>query len=70
MPPSAIFYDDTLEPSAIFNGIITWSGLPSPKIPLKFIGGQWKEECIDEVSVRTHAFWIVTDSRFEACDLV
>ncbi|KAF8903069.1 AAA domain-containing protein, partial [Mucidula mucida] len=48
MPPSAIFYDDTLEPSAIFNGIITWSGLPSPKIPLKFIGGQWKEECIDE----------------------
>ncbi|KAF9034497.1 P-loop containing nucleoside triphosphate hydrolase protein [Hymenopellis radicata] len=48
MPPSAIFYDDTLEPCAIFNGIITWSGLPSPKIPLKFIGGQWKEECIDE----------------------
>ncbi|KAK7039176.1 adenylosuccinase ade13 [Paramarasmius palmivorus] len=37
MPPSAMFYNDTLEPYAA-NGLISWTGLPNPTFPLKFIG--------------------------------
>ncbi|KAK0236940.1 P-loop containing nucleoside triphosphate hydrolase protein [Armillaria nabsnona] len=48
MPPSALFYDDTLEPCARGNGVVVWSGLPNAKIPLTFIGSTSLEECIDE----------------------
>jgi superfamily I DNA and/or RNA helicase len=37
MPPSALFYNDTLVPASA-NGKIVWSGLPKPHLPLKFIG--------------------------------
>ncbi|KAJ7153558.1 P-loop containing nucleoside triphosphate hydrolase protein [Mycena crocata] len=47
MPPSAIFYDDSLVPCAV-NGTVVWSGLPNPQLPLLFIGSEWKEECVDE----------------------
>ncbi|KAJ7057940.1 P-loop containing nucleoside triphosphate hydrolase protein [Mycena amicta] len=47
MPPSAIFYNDSLVPCAV-NGTITWSGLPNPRLPLLFIASDSKEECIDE----------------------
>ncbi|KAJ7222278.1 AAA domain-containing protein [Mycena pura] len=47
MPPSAIFYDDSLLPCAV-NGTIMWSGLPNPRLPLLFIGSEAKEECVDE----------------------
>lgn len=49
MPPSAIFYDDSLVPCAI-NGTISWSGLHNPVLPLLFIGTDAKEECVDEVN--------------------
>lgn len=48
MPPSALFYNDTLEPCAHGNGVVVWSGLPNVKIPLTFIGSTSLEECIDE----------------------
>jgi helicase MOV-10 len=48
MPPSTLFYDDSLVPCAV-NGTITWSGLPNPHLPLLFIGSESKEECVDEV---------------------
>ncbi|KAF7321050.1 hypothetical protein HMN09_00192300 [Mycena chlorophos] len=47
MPPSAIFYDDSLIPCAV-NGTVTWSGLPNPRLPLMFIASDSQEECIDE----------------------
>ncbi|KAJ7730393.1 P-loop containing nucleoside triphosphate hydrolase protein [Mycena maculata] len=47
MPPSAIFYDDSLVPCAV-NGTIAWSGLPDPRLPLLFIGSESGEECVDE----------------------
>lgn len=47
MPPSAIFYNDTLQPFAK-NGTVVWSGLPNPKLPLKVIGTDSKEESNDE----------------------
>ncbi|KAJ7042792.1 P-loop containing nucleoside triphosphate hydrolase protein [Mycena alexandri] len=47
MPPSALFYDDSLVPCAV-NGTITWSGLPNPRLPLLFIGSESTEECVDE----------------------
>ncbi|KAJ7431230.1 P-loop containing nucleoside triphosphate hydrolase protein [Mycena latifolia] len=47
MPPSAIFYEDSLVPCAA-NGTISWSGLPNPRLPLLFIGSESKEECVDE----------------------
>ncbi|KAF8064102.1 P-loop containing nucleoside triphosphate hydrolase protein [Lyophyllum atratum] len=47
MPPSAIFYADSLEPCAT-NGTITWSGLGNPELPLMFFGHQFPEECVDE----------------------
>ncbi|PBK71878.1 P-loop containing nucleoside triphosphate hydrolase protein [Armillaria solidipes] len=48
MPPSALFYNDTLEPCARGNGVVVWSGLPNANIPLTFIGSTSLEECIDE----------------------
>lgn len=48
MPPSAIFYNDSLEPCAN-NGVINWSGLPDPRLPLIFIGSEAKEDDVDEV---------------------
>ncbi|KAJ7593410.1 P-loop containing nucleoside triphosphate hydrolase protein [Mycena floridula] len=47
MPPSAMFYNDSLEPCAI-NGSISWSGIPNPQLPLIFIGCDGKEQCVDE----------------------
>lgn len=47
MPPSAIFYNDTLEPCAK-NGSVTWSGLANPQLPLKFIGHNHPEATNDE----------------------
>lgn len=48
MPPSAIFYNDSLEPCAQ-NGRINWSGLANPDLPLVFIGNEGKEQSVDEV---------------------
>lgn len=48
MPPSAIFYNDSLVPCAV-NGSVSWSGLPNPRLPLLLIGNESKEECVDEV---------------------
>ncbi|RXW11818.1 hypothetical protein EST38_g14038 [Candolleomyces aberdarensis] len=47
MPPSAIFYNDTLEPCAK-NGSVTWSGLANPQLPLKFIGHNHPDATNDE----------------------
>ncbi|KAF5376028.1 hypothetical protein D9615_007749 [Tricholomella constricta] len=47
MPPSAIFYDDSLEPCAA-NGRIAWTGLKNPELPLMFFGHEFPEECVDE----------------------
>lgn len=47
MPPSAIFYNDTLQPCAR-NGKISWTGLPNPRLPLKFIGTEALEKSTDE----------------------
>ena len=48
MPPSAIFYNDTLLPYARNHKII-WSGMPKPFLPLKFIGSTSPEDSSDEV---------------------
>jgi superfamily I DNA and/or RNA helicase len=48
MPPSALFYNDTLLPCAT-NGRISWSNLPDQRLPVKIIGCAGDEECIDEV---------------------
>ncbi|KAJ7146052.1 P-loop containing nucleoside triphosphate hydrolase protein [Mycena epipterygia] len=50
MPPSAMFYDDSLVPCAVNLGTIVWSGLPNPHLPLLFVGNESKEECVDERS--------------------
>jgi len=47
MPPSAIFYDDSLEPCAQ-SGSVSWSGLPNPQLPLVFIGNSSEEQSVDE----------------------
>jgi hypothetical protein len=48
MPPSTIFYSDTLEPCAD-NGTVSWSELPIPDLPLVFLGNDSEEESHDEV---------------------
>jgi superfamily I DNA and/or RNA helicase len=48
MPPSAIFYNDSLEPKAFANGRIHWPELPKPYLPLKFIGTTTNDESNDE----------------------
>lgn len=55
MPPSAIFYEDSLEPCAA-NGITSWSKLPNPQLPLIFIGHEHKEETVDEVLLTFYSF--------------
>ncbi|KAJ3818044.1 P-loop containing nucleoside triphosphate hydrolase protein [Lentinula raphanica] len=47
MPPSAMFYNDSLEPSAT-NGLISWAGLTNNKFPLMFLGCDTKDESVDE----------------------
>ncbi|KAI5828471.1 hypothetical protein K523DRAFT_54006 [Schizophyllum commune Tattone D] len=49
MPPSAMIYNDTLEPCAQ-NGTVAWAGLPKKDIPLLFIGHEGDEDCVDERS--------------------
>ena len=46
MPPSAIFYNDSLEPKAFAR--IHWPELPKPHLPLKFIGTTTDDESNDE----------------------
>lgn len=48
MPPSAIFYNESLEPCAR-NGVINWTELPNKRLPLAFIGNDTHEESVDEV---------------------
>ncbi|KIY70065.1 P-loop containing nucleoside triphosphate hydrolase protein [Cylindrobasidium torrendii FP15055 ss-10] len=48
MPPSAMFYDDTLQPCATVNGHVAWSGLPNPKVPFMFLGSDSEDDCIEE----------------------
>lgn len=59
MPPSAIFYNDTLEPCAT-NGILNWSGLPNSRLPLKFIGHQSNEDTDDHDQVRSFPFYLMS----------
>ncbi|GAW07733.1 P-loop containing nucleoside triphosphate hydrolase protein [Lentinula edodes] len=47
MPPSAMFYNDSLEPCAS-NGMIAWAGLSNNKYPLMFLGCDTKDESVDE----------------------
>ncbi|TFK71577.1 P-loop containing nucleoside triphosphate hydrolase protein, partial [Pluteus cervinus] len=47
MPPSAMFYDDTLEPCAA-NGSVEWSQLNNTSLPLMFIGHEDEAQCVDE----------------------
>lgn len=47
MPPSAMFYNDTLQPCAN-NGAVIWSGLSAPHLPVKFIGHNHPEATNDE----------------------
>jgi len=51
MPPSAIFYSDTLVPCAT-NGVLKWSGLPNFRVPLRFIGHKSDEDTNDHDRVR------------------
>lgn len=48
MPPSALFYSDSLVPFAT-NGKVSWSGLPESRLPVRIIGCESEEEGIDEV---------------------
>lgn len=48
MPPSAIFYNDSLQPLAK-NGVISWTKLRSRDMPLKFVGDPSLEDTDDEV---------------------
>lgn len=59
MPPSAIFYDDSLEPCAQ-NGTITWTGLPNAKLPFIFIGCSSEEKSVDEVSLTLYVHHSIT----------
>lgn len=58
MPPSAIFYDDSLEPCAQ-SGSVSWSGLPNPQLPLVFIGNSSEEQSVDEVRMFIHQIQLV-----------
>jgi hypothetical protein len=62
MPPSAIFYGDTLQPRAA-NGILNWSGLPNSRVPVKFIGHQSEEDTNDHDWVRLF-IWL-SDASYE-----
>ncbi|KAF5336688.1 hypothetical protein D9758_015674 [Tetrapyrgos nigripes] len=63
MPPSAMFYNDSLEPYAT-NGFISWNKLPNNKFPLMFVGCDSKEEDVSEsFIVLTWFFVFVSVSR-------
>ncbi|THU88773.1 P-loop containing nucleoside triphosphate hydrolase protein [Dendrothele bispora CBS 962.96] len=47
MPPSAMFYNDSLEPFAT-NGYISWDRLPNSTFPVVFLGCDSKEEDVSE----------------------
>ncbi|KAJ7270897.1 P-loop containing nucleoside triphosphate hydrolase protein [Mycena rebaudengoi] len=64
MPPSAIFYNDSLVPCAV-NGSVSWSGLPNPRLPLLLIGNESKEECVDE-----RASWYNTGEIKRTVDII
>ncbi len=55
MPPSAIFYNDSLQPRAE-NGFISWSRLRDPDMPLKFVGDPSSEDTDDEVCLISPPF--------------
>lgn len=48
MPPSALFYNDTLRPFAVTNGTVVWPGLANPTLPLKFIGTDAEDKSNDD----------------------
>lgn len=48
MPPSALFYNDNLVPFAK-NGMISWSGLPDNRLPIRILGCESEEEGVEEV---------------------
>jgi hypothetical protein len=64
MPPSAIFYSDTLVPCAT-NGILNWSGLPNSRVPLRFIGHKSDEDTNDHdrVCYSTYSRLLLNDYR-------
>lgn len=68
MPPSALFYNDTLEPCAQ-NGTIIWSELPNPKLPLAFFGHEYSEEWLDEVRDMV-SMWGVKHKQLSGCNVV
>jgi superfamily I DNA and/or RNA helicase len=47
MPPSAMFYNDTLQPCAT-NGYIVWSQMADPRLPFMFINNEGNEASDDE----------------------
>lgn len=53
MVPAALFYDDSLIPSASDLQLIQWSGLPNPKIPILFQGCDSEDDCIEDGAVCT-----------------
>ena len=61
MPPSAIFYKDSLEPFAE-NGDISWSRLPSKYFPLLFMGHDSKEKSDDEVRPAQAVLPVIRDN--------
>lgn len=50
MVPSAMFYHDSLVPSASDVSLLEWSRLPNKSVPVLFEGCESQESCIDEVS--------------------
>lgn len=60
MPPSAIFYDDILQPCAQ-NGTVSWSRLPNSQLPLVFFGGDSEEVSVDEVQSFISEFYFPTN---------
>nr|XP_019000047.1 uncharacterized protein I203_07582 [Kwoniella mangroviensis CBS 8507]OCF63508.1 hypothetical protein I203_07582 [Kwoniella mangroviensis CBS 8507] len=51
MIPAALFYEDTLIPSARDVELLKWQGFPNPRIPILFHGCEGEENWIDEVSI-------------------
>jgi hypothetical protein len=71
MPPSAIFYNDSLEPCAK-NGVVSWSGLPNPRLPVIFFGCDSEEASTDEVclSSLTSCLQLITSDFSERLGLM
>jgi hypothetical protein len=68
MPPSAIFYNDTLLPYAQNHKVI-WSGMPKPFLPLKFIGSTSPEDSSDEVCLFPYSNDIEMNNLFFSSEL-